>query len=56
MILRSSKDKDVALALRGIVVRAFRGPATLAAIMPSGFGVKFSETPPEGYFQLLATL
>ena len=52
--LRSSKDKD--LKLRGVAVRSFRGPATLAAVMPTGFGVRFSETPPEDYFSLLATL
>ena len=54
MTLRSSKDKDV--GLRGVVVRSFRGPTALAALMPSGFGVRFSETPPEDYFRLLATL
>ncbi len=54
MKLRSSKDKDV--ALQGVAVRSFRGPASLAAVMPSGFGVQFSQAPPEDYFQLLATL
>jgi hypothetical protein len=54
MTLRASKDND--LTLKGVVVRAFRGPAALAAVMPSGFGVRFSETPPEEYFRLLATL
>ena len=52
--LRSSKDKDV--KLRGITVRSFRGPASLAGVMPTGFGVRFSESPPEDYFSLLATL
>ncbi len=54
MILRRSKDEDVDLT--GVVVRSFRGPATLAGLMPSGFGVHFSETPPDEYFRLLATL
>ena len=54
MVLRRSKDED--LGLRGIVVRSFRGPTALAGVMPSGFGVKFSETPPDEYFRLLATL
>jgi len=54
MILRRSKDEDVSLT--GVVVRSFRGPATLAGLMPSGFGVRFSETPPDEYFRLLATL
>ncbi len=54
MILRRSKDED--LGLKGVVVRSFRGPAALAGLMPSGFGVKFSEPPPEEYFRLLATL
>lgn len=54
MTLRSSKDKDV--TLQGVAVRSFRGPASLAAVMPSGFGVQFSQAPPEDYFQLLATL
>jgi len=54
MTLRSSKEKDV--GLRGVVVRSFRGPTSLAALMPSGFGVRFSETPSEDYFRLLATL
>jgi PilZ domain len=52
--LRSSKDKD--LILKGVAVRSFRGPAALAAVVPSGFGVRFSQAPPEDYFQLLATL
>jgi hypothetical protein len=52
--LRPSKDKD--LKLRGIVVRSFRAPASLASVMPTGFGVRFSEPPPEDYFSLLATL
>ncbi|MDQ6894650.1 MAG: PilZ domain-containing protein [Acidobacteriota bacterium] len=54
MTLRSSKDKDLKLA--GVAVRSFRGPATLAGVLPSGFGVRFSQAPPEEYFQLLATL
>ena len=54
MKLRASKDKEH--PLRGVAVRSFRGPAGLAAVMPSGFGVQFSQTPPEEYFQLLATL
>ena len=54
MKLRSSRDKD--LALQGVAVRSFRGPASLAAVIPSGFGVQFSQAPPEDYFQLLATL
>ncbi len=54
MILRRSKDEDV--GLRGVVVRSFRGPPALAGLRPSGFGVRFSETPPEDYFRLLATL
>ena len=52
--LRSSKDGD--LRLRGITVRSFRGPASLAGVMPTGFGVRFSDSPPEDYFSLLATL
>jgi hypothetical protein len=54
MILRRLKDED--LSLKGVVVRSFRGPAALAGLMPSGFGVKFSQPPPEEYFRLLATL
>ncbi len=54
MILRRSKDED--LGLTGVVVRSFRGPAALASVMPSGFGVRFSENPPEEYFRLLASL
>jgi hypothetical protein len=54
MVLRRLKDED--LSLKGVVVRSFRGPAALAGLMPSGFGVKFSQTPPEEYFRLLATL
>ncbi len=54
MLLRRSKDED--LGLRGVVVRSFRGPTALAGVMPSGFGVQFSETPPDEYFRLLATL
>jgi len=54
MTLRSSKDKD--LTLRGVAVRSFRGAAALAAVMPSGFGVQFSQAPPEDYFHLLSTL
>ena len=52
--LRISKEKDV--SLRGIAVRSFRGPTSLASIMPSGFAVSFSETPAEDYFQMLAAL
>jgi hypothetical protein len=54
MLLRRSKDENVGLT--GVVVRSFRGPAALAGFLPSGFGVKFSQTPPDEYFQLLATL
>lgn len=54
MVLRRLKDED--LSLTGVVVRSFRGPAALAGLMPSGFGVKFSQTPPDEYFRLLATL
>jgi PilZ domain len=54
MILRRSKDEDVGLT--GVVVRSFRGPTSLAGLLPSGFGVQFSQTPPEEYFRLLATL
>ena len=53
--LRSSRD-DKDLKLRGITVRSFRAPASLARVMPTGFGVQFSEPPPEAYFSLLATL
>jgi hypothetical protein len=52
--LRLSKDKD--LTLEGVAVRSFRGPAALAAVVPSGFGVRFSQAPPEDYFHLLSTL
>jgi hypothetical protein len=54
MTLHLSKDRDVDLS--GVVVRSFRGPAALATVMPSGFGVRFSGAPPEDYFRLLATL
>jgi len=54
MTLRPSKGKDV--GLKGVVVRSFRGPPALTALMPTGFGVRFSQAPPEDYFRLLATL
>ncbi len=54
MTLRLSKGQDV--GLKGVVVRSFRGPPALATLMPSGFGVRFSQAPPEDYFRLLATL
>jgi hypothetical protein len=54
LTLHVSRDKD--LGLTGVVVRSFRGPAALARLMPSGFGLRFSAPPPEDYFQFLATL
>jgi hypothetical protein len=43
------------IAVRGKVVRAFRVPAALSRLIPSGFSMRLSETP-EDYYQFLATL
>lgn len=43
------------IAVRGRVVRAFRVPAGLSHVIPSGFSLRLSDTP-EDYFQFLATL
>ncbi|MGH9364940.1 MAG: PilZ domain-containing protein [Thermoanaerobaculia bacterium] len=42
--------------LVGTVVRALRVPTSLARAVPSGFGFRMVEQPPEEYFQFLATL
>jgi len=43
------------VALRGWVQRAFRAPAAMARLVPSGFGMRLAETPPD-YSRFLSTL
>jgi hypothetical protein len=43
------------LALRGWVQRAYRAPGKMAGLVPSGFGLRLTDAPPD-YSRFLATL
>jgi hypothetical protein len=43
------------LALRGWVQRSYRAPGALSRLIPSGFGLRLTDAPPD-YFRFLATL
>ncbi len=43
------------LALRGWVQRAYRAPGAMARLVPSGFGLRLTDVPPD-YSRFLATL
>lgn len=44
------------ISLRGKVVRAFWAPPSLRHLVPSGFCLRFTESPPEDYFRFLESL
>jgi hypothetical protein len=52
---RLSLPNGKRLALRGLVQRAYRAPLALSQLIPSGFGLRLTDAPPD-YSRFLASL